>query len=697
MRANRRIGRRFVVAVGGAVLVASSASPANAAAKLTPATGGENISVLSTFVTLTGPVVAESASGEVGVGTIVLLAPTGFAFDPARSVTARVTDSGSCPASRTLRLGTSQRQTSQTVTPTSTSITVNVYQRSRGSCRGTITWSGIRVKAEYAARGDIFERGTSYISGLYDALSWGKLSTTSSPSAPPCSGPIPFSASGLVQIDGPLDGLEDVAIDAASRYAYVTNSYLNRVEVLDLVNRVRLCPIPVGQEPTGLDLTADGTKLYVANALGHSVSVVDTATRKELRRIAFPGATEGLSPYSIAIAKNGKAFVTMADDPDYPQWVPVYELNIATGGIRQRTDVGSVYWGYVEASPDRSFVGLVSHGISDGPFFVYSASTDSFGRERSTHATLSQMDFDKANNKILMAPSTYIMSPNLNQLGAVAGGGYRGAAISSTGATGYRVVEQGVEIMDLERYLVVGNMSLADSVNYAGYGGIGRTELTPDDRYLVTITDNGVSVRAVPSPAPRAPVCQKPSSTVGTNGFVPLAFDPEDIVVDREKRYVYMTNRNLNQVEVLNLGTGAFECPVPVASAPYGLDLTADGTKLYVATAGSNSVSVIDLATRGEAQRIRIPWRWENDNPFQIAVSRNKAILSTTFSGYGWGGRVLAITLSTGGVQSFYTATEATYMEASGDRSRVAVAIADQTSGTTKLTVYNSGTSSFGT
>src|SRR6185503_9583505 len=54
-------------------------------AQFTPATGGGAIAAdgaaNGTFTTLTGPSYSENASGDVGLGTIIINAPSGFIFD----------------------------------------------------------------------------------------------------------------------------------------------------------------------------------------------------------------------------------------------------------------------------------------------------------------------------------------------------------------------------------------------------------------------------------------------------------------------------------------------------------------------------------------------------------------------------------------------------------------------------------------
>jgi YVTN family beta-propeller protein len=60
--------------------------------------------------------------------------------------------------------------------------------------------------------------------------------------------------------------------------AYISNSVDNTVSVIDTAtNTVIGGPIMVGRVPTGVAVTPDGTKVYVANNSG-SVSVIATAT-----------------------------------------------------------------------------------------------------------------------------------------------------------------------------------------------------------------------------------------------------------------------------------------------------------------------------------------------------------------------------------------------------------------------------------
>jgi YVTN family beta-propeller protein len=55
--------------------------------------------------------------------------------------------------------------------------------------------------------------------------------------------------------------------------------------------------IPVGRRPWGLGITKDGKKLYAANGVSDSVSVIDTATQKVIATLAVDKG-----PWGIAVA-----------------------------------------------------------------------------------------------------------------------------------------------------------------------------------------------------------------------------------------------------------------------------------------------------------------------------------------------------------------------------------------------------------
>ncbi len=88
---------------------------------------------------------------------------------------------------------------------------------------------------------------------------------------------------------------------------YVANTVSGTVSVIgtDLPNRLFGTPvqITVGTEPSALVLSPNGSKLYVANARSNTISIIDTATDTVIKTLT--GA--GLEPRGLAITNNGDA------------------------------------------------------------------------------------------------------------------------------------------------------------------------------------------------------------------------------------------------------------------------------------------------------------------------------------------------------------------------------------------------------
>ncbi|MEZ5352327.1 MAG: hypothetical protein R2762_06785 [Bryobacteraceae bacterium] len=80
-----------------------------------------------------------------------------------------------------------------------------------------------------------------------------------------------------------------------------------------------------------------------------------------------------------------------------------------------------------------------------------------------------------------------------------------------------------------------------------------------------------------------------------------------DMVQDTTRRRIYIANSGLNRVEVFDERTHTMLAPIKVGQLPRSLALTPDGSTLYVANSGSESISVIDTAKLEVVGRIRFP------------------------------------------------------------------------------------------
>jgi hypothetical protein len=131
-------------------------------AQFTPATGGSAIAAdgaTGTFTTLTGPSYSENNPGEVGLGTIILKAPSGFVFDTA----------GTAPTVLSMKIsGSGNNPVQGSVTSvTTTQIVYTVTATSSNPSQ--LTWQNVRVRptsGTLLASGNLTRSGTASVVGL---------------------------------------------------------------------------------------------------------------------------------------------------------------------------------------------------------------------------------------------------------------------------------------------------------------------------------------------------------------------------------------------------------------------------------------------------------------------------------------------------------------------------------------------------
>ena len=305
--------------------------------------------------------------------------------------------------------------------------------------------------------------------------------------------------SGVQEVPGPSLSIwgANVVIDPTSTYAYITNTEGNQVEVLRLADGTFEDPIFVGSEPMGLDLTPSGDRLYVANRGSSFVSVVDVAARTELHRFPLPSGFVADRPFSIAVLANGKALMTTTF---YGSGfgARMYEIDLATEAVKFRSDFWysgtTTEYTTIRASGDRSAAVITAGNISSGPVFRYSAVTDTFTPETDT----STYTDDIATNRdgtVTLLTGGQVFDAQLRLAGTVRGCGSRGVAVNAAGTVGYGMTTTGshgsgagaIVVCDLVRFQITGSYEFSA-------GAVGRLAISPNGRYLVGITDDGVVI-----------------------------------------------------------------------------------------------------------------------------------------------------------------------------------------------------------
>ena len=70
--------------------------------------------------------------------------------------------------------------------------------------------------------------------------------------------------------------------------------------------------------------------------------------------------------------------------------------------------------------------------------------------------------------------------------------------------------------------------------------------------------------------------------------------------------FAYVPNTNANTVTVIDLATNAIVATIPVGTAPSGVAVNAEGTRVYVSNAGGGTVSVINAVTNTVSASITV-------------------------------------------------------------------------------------------
>src|SRR5262245_40507581 len=147
------------------------------------------------------------------------------------------------------------------------------------------------------------------------------------------------------------------------------------------------------------------------------------------------------------------------------------------------------------------------------------------------------------------------------------------------------------------------------------------------------------------------PVVVDPATGIANNGtisvydtsaqkiarIIEVGLHPSAMALSADGSRLYVANATSDSVSVINTATDIVEKTIDVrwnkfvASAPNALPVSEDGSTLYVANAGNNAVAVVDPARR-QAIRGFIPVGWF---PASLALTRDDRLL--VGNGYGFG------------------------------------------------------------
>ncbi len=335
-----------------------------------------------------------------------------------------------------------------------------------------------------------------------------------------------------------------VAVSPDGRRVYVANTVSGTVTVLGVdrtagIYNTQLATIRVGTEPYGVALTPTGTKLYVANARSNSVSVIDTGTNQVIRTIA----DMGIEPRGIAITNIG-------GDAAETVWVTSFLALPAPGKLDGFDDAKIGRVTAISASTDAILGGVTLNPMADTGF---RAAGDALARQAPPANPLPE-DF------------RFVTGAYPNQLNGIALRG-RFAFVPSTGAspngpTRFNVNTQSLlSVFDTGTRTDTGgtiNMHLA----VARQTNPTKTFITQpwaiafkrqaDEGYVISAASN-LAVKVKVDPATGAPTVQNDPADATRVLQIPTGKNPRGIVVNSTDRTAYVMNYISRDVTVIDL------------------------------------------------------------------------------------------------------------------------------------------------
>jgi YVTN family beta-propeller protein len=192
-------------------------------------------------------------------------------------------------------------------------------------------------------------------------------------------------------------GLAGIAILPDGSRAYVTDSTGSTVSVIDTHQNVVTETITVGSGPRAIAVSPDGKLAYVANRVSNSVSVIDTASSTVVNTVPV-----GVQPWALAFATDGTQLYVANLGEGSQSTSSISVISVSTGKV-VKTIAPPGFPEGVAASPTDHLVYVV-----EGGFGLDVISTE-------TNEIVAEITFD-ANGGIAVSPdgSTIYVS-NLGQ------------------------------------------------------------------------------------------------------------------------------------------------------------------------------------------------------------------------------------------------------------------------------------------
>ena len=420
--------------------------------------------------------------------------------------------------------------------------------------------------------------------------------------------------------------------------------------VIDTATRAVVASVPVGKSPAFLGVTPDGGQVYVANQESATVSVVDVASLDahildpassiEVHSIQLEAApfNASFSPDGSLVyipaqgAEGGLVYVyETASDPLTNEHVLAGSFPVGQfpTGLALSLDGAEAYVASAESSTV-SIVDIASVLDPNIPLFIETLGlADGIGEfpvlpELSPGGRFVYLSNHESGDISVISIDTRTVVGSLS-LGARVGRTY-GLALSPDGQTLYAPASDlsSLEMLDTSSLGSAGTVSLGDGEEPWGVATApdGTVFVANRDSATVSVVQGESLVATIPvsSFVPQAQSLTGLTVASGriyvaggdwTGGMVavfeasgsydfvasvPVGQDLYEIVPSPDGQLVYVASRGSDEVSVIRTADNSALASIPVGAAPMGIAISKDGARVYVTHNQTSSMSVIDAS-----------------------------------------------------------------------------------------------------
>ena len=382
----------------------------------------------------------------------------------------------------------------------------------------------------------------------------------------------------------------DMEVDAARQRLYVSVPGRNQVVVISTETYEIIERVTFGARPRGIDISIDGRLLFVALDGSGSVGFLDLETFN-FSEVEIGAELGSPRTWDVIEGRPGRVFVSA--NPSFHtvfSYIVMIDRDANNAAIRVAGGRIIQYRPVFARSPDRRavYVGegssprsLYKLGISDDPVSGPTVGPIILEDGHSSVSGTHELAVSPDGNIIYTAIGQALTTGSFVQVGTVGWGVPR---ISDDGSLVYIAqAPDTISVYETATYTLVASMTTPCSMV-----SIHAFDILPNGEDYVILADDFVCMGTLDEiELPADDIF--PKDSLGGLGA--------DMEVDAARQRLYVSVPSLNQVVVISTETYEIIERVTVGTGPRGIDMSIDGSLLFVALDGGSSVVFLDLET----------------------------------------------------------------------------------------------------